>query len=170
MGGMADYDLEEVVTMEGLRNDYVNGHMSQEQAFDHGFIDPLGVETKHLGSAWKDYNRSFDTDDELTRAKLEWSTSENYKEVEEYNKAYQQKTRPIVDKIIKRAKTVQFLKGFAEFYYNQGYLTDKQKKVVETNWEGGSDKFLKDCDNVDMVQKLDQYIDYLTGSRNTFNL
>jgi superfamily I DNA/RNA helicase len=45
LGEQAGYELESVVQMEALRDDFSNHTMSQEEAFEHGFIDPLGRET-----------------------------------------------------------------------------------------------------------------------------
>lgn len=52
MGEMADMALIAVLETESLRDDYVCGHMSDEDAFDHDFLDPLGVEAEGMQTAW----------------------------------------------------------------------------------------------------------------------
>ena len=49
---MADMALESVGIMEGLRDDYVTGEMSQEEAFEYGFIDSYGTEQEGIQAAW----------------------------------------------------------------------------------------------------------------------
>jgi hypothetical protein len=56
MGDMADFAIEGVIEMENLRDQYVNGDMSMQEAFDHGFLDPMGGEQEGIDDAW---NRSF---------------------------------------------------------------------------------------------------------------
>jgi hypothetical protein len=51
MGDMADFELESVATMEGLRDDYVSGAMPMGAAYDHGFIDEMGCE-QGMQEAW----------------------------------------------------------------------------------------------------------------------
>jgi len=52
MGEMADMALDDLSTMEGLRDDYVNGYMDQNEAFDNGFIDSYGTEQEGIQAAW----------------------------------------------------------------------------------------------------------------------
>ena len=52
MGDMADMALEETMTMEDLRDRYVNGEMPMQEAFEHGFLDPVGVEQEGIQEAW----------------------------------------------------------------------------------------------------------------------
>ena len=43
----AGYELQSVVQMEALRDDYANHTMSDEDAFENGFLDELGYTTGH---------------------------------------------------------------------------------------------------------------------------
>lgn len=52
MGDMADFELESVVTVEGLRDNYVSGDMPIQEAYDNGFIDEIGVEQEGMKQAW----------------------------------------------------------------------------------------------------------------------
>tara|TARA_R110000787_G_scaffold44901_7_gene109818 strand:+ start:290 stop:2254 length:1965 start_codon:yes stop_codon:yes gene_type:complete len=42
----ASYELQSVVQMEALRDDYANHNMSLEGAFEYGFVDSLGCDTE----------------------------------------------------------------------------------------------------------------------------
>ncbi|AUR87550.1 hypothetical protein NVP1101O_139 [Vibrio phage 1.101.O._10N.261.45.C6] len=53
MGDMADYFLSQIIDEEGARDDYVSGFMSQEEAFERGFIDHQGCMDKGLEDAWE---------------------------------------------------------------------------------------------------------------------
>lgn len=44
-----------------------------------------------------------------------------------------------------RLKTMEFLEGFRVFYADRGFLSDKQKTILRTNYIGGADKFMLDC-------------------------
>jgi len=52
MGEMADYALEQVLTEEFARDEYVSGSMSMQEAYDRGFLDEMGTETRGIQSAW----------------------------------------------------------------------------------------------------------------------
>lgn len=52
MGDMADFALADVIEMENRRDQYVDGTMSDEEAFEHGFVDSLGVEQEGIQAAW----------------------------------------------------------------------------------------------------------------------
>lgn len=65
MGEMADMALIAVLEMESLRDDYVCGHMSDVDAFDHGFVDPVGTEAEGMQTAWD--RQSIGTEEELDR-------------------------------------------------------------------------------------------------------
>ena len=52
MGDMADFELESVVTMEGLRDNYVSGDMDMHEAYEHGFLDEMGIEQEGIQAAW----------------------------------------------------------------------------------------------------------------------
>jgi len=52
MGEMADYAINETCEMEALRDDYVNGDMSVEDAYDNGLINELGGEKAGIKEAW----------------------------------------------------------------------------------------------------------------------
>jgi len=52
MGDMADFELESVAGMENLRDDYVSGGMSMQEAYDNGFIDEMGIEQAGIQEAW----------------------------------------------------------------------------------------------------------------------
>jgi len=45
-GDMAQLALEDVMVMEGLRDDYANSDMSDADAFEHGFLDSSGCTTE----------------------------------------------------------------------------------------------------------------------------
>lgn len=44
MGDMADFFLDEVMDFENAIDDYHNGRMSDEEAYDLGIINELGYE------------------------------------------------------------------------------------------------------------------------------
>ena len=52
MGDMADFALEDVAAEEHARDEYVNGDMSMQEAFERGFLDPMGVEQEGIQDAW----------------------------------------------------------------------------------------------------------------------
>lgn len=52
MSDMADFELESIVTMENLRDEYVSGDMSMEEAYENGFIDEMGIEQEGIQTAW----------------------------------------------------------------------------------------------------------------------
>lgn len=54
MGDMADFALDEVIEMESQRALYHGGHMSDQKAFELGFLDPSGAETS-LAGKFDDY-------------------------------------------------------------------------------------------------------------------
>lgn len=54
MGDMADFALDDVCEFENLRDLYANSSMTQEEAFDAGFLDPTGAWTGFEGPNFED--------------------------------------------------------------------------------------------------------------------
>ena len=52
MGDMADYFLEQVIEEESQRDNYVSGFMCMEDAYERGYIDETGSETRGMQEAW----------------------------------------------------------------------------------------------------------------------
>lgn len=52
MGDMADMALDDVFIMEGLRDEYVEGNVSLQEAYEHGFVDQMGVEQEGIQEAF----------------------------------------------------------------------------------------------------------------------
>lgn len=52
MGDMSDFFNQEIEVQESLRDDYVNGEISAQDAYDHGFLDETGNETGGMQEAW----------------------------------------------------------------------------------------------------------------------
>lgn len=49
---MADYELQSVMHMEGLRDSYVDGDVLPEDALEYGFIGVDGTEQEGVKEAW----------------------------------------------------------------------------------------------------------------------
>ena len=69
MGEMADMALYDCMINESYADDYVSGDMSKADAYEHGFIDEIGIENPHIQSAWH-------------RSTFLMSNSERYRELE----------------------------------------------------------------------------------------
>ena len=52
MGEMADFFLDDVYEMECLRDEYVDGNMSQQDAYNMGFVNELGYEEENMQMAF----------------------------------------------------------------------------------------------------------------------
>ena len=52
MGDIADMELDSVIDMEGYRDDYVQGLISDEKSHDMGFLNELGIEQDGIQDAW----------------------------------------------------------------------------------------------------------------------
>lgn len=52
MGEMAQDALDYAFVTEELLDDYVSGDMPLQEAFEHGFLDPLGRETEGVQNGW----------------------------------------------------------------------------------------------------------------------
>ena len=52
MGMHADDTVYATIDMEALRDEYVNGDISSEDAFDLGFLDASGMEQEGMEAAW----------------------------------------------------------------------------------------------------------------------
>jgi len=73
MSEQANYALQDIAMRESLADDYVNGSMSLQDAYEYGFIDETGTEQEGVQSAW---DRSFiptteNVDNALRIAELE---------------------------------------------------------------------------------------------------
>jgi hypothetical protein len=63
-----------------------------------------------------------------------------------------------------RFKTFEMMKGFAKFHRDRGFLSAKQRNIVDTNWIGGSDKFIADLHQFghdDIISKYEEISDKL---------
>ena len=52
MGEHARYALQSVAIAEGLRDDYVQGRLDPEEAYEYGILDEMGVELEGTQEAW----------------------------------------------------------------------------------------------------------------------
>ena len=141
MGDMTDYTLEGVIQAEAQRADYKSGFMSDEDAYDLGIIDEMGApqEPHHLADV-----NPFALDYEEVAAQLDIVDNESHVGFNCYGDVFTAKYT--VKDIKAKSKTYQYLLGFAKHYKNKGWLSNKQKAVVETNWKGGSSKFISDLE------------------------
>ena len=48
---------------------------------------------------------------------------------------------------VNQQTTKNYLDGFKKFYEERGFLSDKQRAVIRTNYPGGDEQFTKDIDN-----------------------
>lgn len=151
MGEMADYAIDQVCTMEGLRDDYVNGNMSMNDAFDHGFIDSTGCEQEGIQDAWD--RNGFPTreylDNEISHSlkdlKLSSSQTGNYEVPRKSNP----EGKPEITE--NHLKTIKFLHGFAKHYMKYSKLSEKQMNIISTNFpkKGKMDSVEHFCHCVD---------------------
>lgn len=52
MGDISDMVLAGIAATESLRDDYTHGYMSDEDAFEHGFINSMGMEEEGMQTSW----------------------------------------------------------------------------------------------------------------------
>lgn len=52
MGEIAYMAIIDCITMEMLRESFASGEMGLSEAYDHGFVDELGVEQEGIQEAW----------------------------------------------------------------------------------------------------------------------
>jgi hypothetical protein len=157
MGEMADMFLEDVQTTEFLRDDFASGNMDILDAYEHGFVDEMGVEQEGMQRAWDDVcERTFNQDAAFYKTQLDFYRADDAKGREPTKRAVttiKQKFGNAVQ-LEKKIKTLTFLLGFANHFYKYGKLSDKQSAIIETNWKGGSEKFLQSCSEYDMIKYL----------------
>ncbi len=127
MGDMADYALIDISVAEDLRHQHVLGELSMQDSYDHGFIDELGIE-QNLGNAYDTAPTPWDIDNQLVIAVHEFDAAT----IEASNS----------EQLTKTDKTRQYLQGFVKFYKARGFLSVKQKSIIDTNFEGGSIAFI----------------------------
>jgi hypothetical protein len=56
-----------------------------------------------------------------------------------------------------RFKTFEMMKGFAKFHKDRGFLSVNQRAIVDTNWIGGSDKFIADLQKFGHDEIISKY-------------
>ena len=160
MGEMADFALEQVCTMESLRDDYVLGHMSSSEAYEHGFLDEIGFEQEGMQAAW-DRNGiptigHLNNELKLCSKDLEISTlrSNNSRRKAKISK-------PKVTE--NQLKTIKFLLGFANHYLKYSSLSEKQMNIISTNFPATKsmcpvEHFCHHVDRNDLANKLDNLV------------
>ncbi len=143
MGEHADYELEEVAHMHDLREQYVQGHLSMEQSYDLGFIDPVGVE-QNLDNAYDTAPEPWGLDAQLKNQQQSFTLAQLRSEVTYPNQSQAS--------ILNRLKTIKLIKDFAKFYIDRGFLSAKQCAIVDTNVIGGSDAFKQHLDKFGVIK------------------
>lgn len=154
MGEMADMALEHVLDEEFSRIDYVMGDMSQQEAYDRGYIDELGYEQEGISQAWKNAPNPWELDQELVKAEAEFGSnlSKLLPRPPDYKKA-------LIKTCKKHKLKHQMMKGMAAQVYLRGNLTEKQQKWIETNYNGGAEKFLLDMKEEENYIKVSNWCD-----------
>lgn len=164
MGEMADYALSQVCTMEGLRDDYVNGGMGLHEAYDYGFLNESGCEQSGIQDAWD--RNGFPTTDylnnELSHAMkdLELASSE----ARAVRCTDNSTSSPEITE--KHFKTIEFLYGFASHYLKYSKLSQKQMNIISTNFPPHKgtgmcavENFCYHVDRKDLTNKLKGLLD-----------
>ena len=163
MGDMADFtnDMHEQECMDVI--DYLNGEMDYEDAYDHGFLDH---DADGLYEAVEDYMVDpWDLNGQLAVAEAQLIIARdrpNIRATRITSESTYQRIVPETGEIVPMSisdsekTTLKFLHGFATFYLERGFLSDKQKAIVETNWKGGAERFIHMLDNDDtFMARLD---------------
>ncbi|CAM0109545.1 hypothetical protein VPH166E361_0107 [Vibrio phage 166E36-1] len=166
MGEMADFALEQVCTIEALRDDYVGGDMSMHEAYEHGFLNETGCEQDGVQAAWdrKGIPTREYVDNELSHAMKDLELSTNVGNgFRGHDKCSNTHTPEITTKHL---KTIEFLYGFASHYLKYSKLSQKQMNIISTNFpshEGTGmcsvENFCYHVDRKDLTSKLKQLLD-----------
>lgn len=131
---MADFAVDEACAAEMQRQDCLNGEMGIQEAYDHGLIGPLG-EDENMGDARENaatpWNVGPQLDLEINKFLLSAHKHESYQDETNY--------RP---KVEGRIKTLKYLQGFAKHYKTFGRLSEKQRSIIDSNVEGGTEAFV----------------------------
>jgi hypothetical protein len=56
MGEMSDLLLEEIFHVEHLRDEYTHGYISDQEAYELGFLDPMDTEEEGMQDSWDHCN------------------------------------------------------------------------------------------------------------------
>lgn len=149
MGDMADLFLEQVVQEECDRMSYIEGDMSTQEAFDRGFIDPLGQEVGLSTFAEENANTPWDLDNQQLKQEVIFNTQTGNRS------AVSKKNSPNILKY-------KMMRGMADTAHFTKELSPKQKNWMSTNYTGGAEAFIEDMQNdslyITMMEKCDKII------------
>ena len=129
------YALEAILEMELERDLYAQGHISQQDAYDKGFIDELGIEQEGIQDA---YNRSGgftleSVNNELSHAIKDFDLACSHLNQSSLNKAATENLYKEVPTCNVCAKSMQAREGsYGKFYFCK---CPEQKTVSDKYWQ-----------------------------------
>ena len=139
MGDMADMFLSQVCEYESMRDDYVSGGMSLQDAYGNRFIDEMGCEPISMQEAWDrasiGSSNSLDNELEVGTAKFDLASSIQKEVLPSFNKSAKNnlyKQCPTCNHCQEEMST-QFGK-FGKFYYC-GNRCKGQSTVSDKYWQ-----------------------------------
>ena len=143
MGEMADFALEQVVTMECMRMDFIEGRMDIGEAYEQGIVDEQGGMPKN-DYAEKNASVPWNHREELLRAQLDLSAFSQESDCA----IITSRQSSVVKSCRKNCTKWKMLKGMAITVNSLRSLSQPQCMWLSTNYGGGSSEFKKDmkCD------------------------
>lgn len=137
---MANFALEQVVTMECMRMDFIEGSLSDEEAVDVGILGYDG--TRNTGEyAEKNATVPWDHENELTKALLDFNEAFSTQATITVENT---PNRAMIELCKKHSQKWTMLKGMAIRVNSRRFLSSGQCAWLEMNYCGGSLKFKKD--------------------------
>lgn len=146
MGEMADFDLDEVATIEDMRDSYAIGEMSMHEAFDRGLIDHQGDGGAPMEEA---YQRMADiglSSPESLEMQLDSAERTLLASATSRGGIGASSRHPRID-LSKYAKKYAMLRGMMQHVLKGRELSDKQKGWLTTNLAFPVDNFPSVCRN-----------------------